>query len=449
MMSWLKALLHSLALRSRDVPPPRASASAVILTVALLIAVWLGTDWLRSGPAPVFSTYALQGVAWLVLAGLAIAAVLARRSLPPTSLGATLPFLALATALGLGLSYVIDTWLRGIWLFVATMVTVVYCIAVVSRGLHIVTARPQPLAVMLAIVVAGVFHWGMERLYVPTSLWATAEEAEEQSYEESWDRAEPLLFSQAERVAASSAHVRRGDPATVDVFFIGFAGYGEQRVFAEEIELASSVVAERYGAGDRRLLLLNDRRDLEGAPLATLSTLRRALRDVAARMDLEQDILFLALSSHGSDDWSLSVSNGALPLTDLSSTQLAALLEESGIKWRIIAISACYAGGFIDALRNPQTIVVAAAAPDRTSFGCSDDRDLTYFGEAFYRDSLPHAASLRDAFDTARHRIAERERLEQVDELSDPRAWFGEALERKLAPLELARRHDGRAPVSN
>jgi len=141
------------------------------------------------------------------------------------------------------------------------------------------------------------------------------------------------------------------------------------------------------------------------------------------------------LSSHGSEDASLSVSNKPLTLKDLTDEELAAALRESGIKWRVIVISACYSGSFIDALRDPNTIVITAAAADRTSFGCSDSRDLTYFGEAFYRDALPEALSLREAFETAAKAISRREHTEGVD-ASNPQAHFGEAIERKLELFE-------------
>jgi len=141
-----------------------------------------------------------------------------------------------------------------------------------------------------------------------------------------------------------------------------------------------------------------------------VSGLKYALRRLGSRMKVDQDVLFLSISSHGADDPAIVVSNSQLPLQDLTDDDLADALRESGIKWRVIIISACYAGGFIDRLRDPQTIVITAAAADRTSFGCSNDRDLTYFGEAFYRDALPGARSLRDAFDTAKAAIAARER---------------------------------------
>jgi hypothetical protein len=111
---------------------------------------------------------------------------------------------------------------------------------------------------------------------------------------------------------------------------------------------------------------------------------------------------------------------------------LSAALQASGIKRRIIVISACHAGAFIPALKNPDSIIITAAAADKTSFGCSDDRDLTYFGEAFYRDALPKAQTLQDAFSQAKAAIALRETQEN-QKSSDPQAYFGSDLERVLA----------------
>lgn len=142
----------------------------------------------------------------------------------------------------------------------------------------------------------------------------------------------------------------------------------------------------------------------------------------------------MSISSHGSEDPSIAVENSDLPLNDVSDEDLADALRESGIRWRVIIISACYAGGFIEALRDPQTIVITAAAADRTSFGCSNDRDLTYFGEAFYRDALPEAKSLREAFETAKAAIAARERAEHITP-SNPQAYFGAKIEAKLAAM--------------
>jgi hypothetical protein len=114
------------------------------------------------------------------------------------------------------------------------------------------------------------------------------------------------------------------------------------------------------------------------------------------------------------------------------------MLRESGIRWRVIVVSACYAGAFVEPLKNDNTIILTAAAEDRTSFGCSDDNDLTYFGEAFYRDALPKAPSLRAAFEAAKAAILKRE-TEEGETPSNPQAYFGKAIEQKLAAMEAAR----------
>ncbi|MES1263459.1 MAG: C13 family peptidase, partial [Peristeroidobacter soli] len=140
----------------------------------------------------------------------------------------------------------------------------------------------------------------------------------------------------------------------------------------------------------------------------------------------------------GAEDATVSISSELAYWRDLGANDLADMLRESGIRYRVIVISACHAGSFIYALGDENTIVLTAAASDRSSFGCSDDNDLTYFGEAFYRDALPKAKSLREAFDNARAAIKERESREGRTP-SNPQAYFGKALEPKLAAMEAAR----------
>lgn len=235
-------------------------------------------------------------------------------------------------------------------------------------------------------------------------------------------------------------------PDAARVFFLGFAGFGEERVFAEEIKLAARQVGERFGSSARTLLLINDRRDLASFPLATHDNLRYALRRLAALMDADRDILFLAVSSHGSQNGMVAVSNTGLPQDiGLSPDTLAKFLREAGIRWKVVVVSACYSGQFVGPLADDHSIVISAAAGDRTSFGCSDDRHLTYFGEAFFRDALPEAPTLRAAFERTREDIRRRERAERVTP-SRPQAHFGELAETRLEALEaqaLCRRMDG------
>ncbi|HEV7392919.1 MAG TPA: C13 family peptidase [Burkholderiales bacterium] len=72
----------------------------------------------------------------------------------------------------------------------------------------------------------------------------------------------------------------------------------------------------------------------------------------------------------------VSPSCSLLWTSGLSASELGKLLKESGIRHKVVVISACYSGGFIDAVRSDHTLVITAARHDRTSFGCSDENEL-------------------------------------------------------------------------
>jgi hypothetical protein len=77
-------------------------------------------------------------------------------------------------------------------------------------------------------------------------------------------------------------------------------------------------------------------------------------------------------------------------------------------------VSACYGGGFIDFLKDEGALVIAAARHDRTSFGCSDENELTYFGRAFFKEALPQARSFEDAFRRSEKIVRELELREGI-----------------------------------
>jgi len=398
----------------------------------LSLGIWLLIDFIRNDAGSEFYAYNLPTIAFIAVGLLGLSWILARRSRPSADfrrvLVVVLAFIPMAIPATIAIQEIEPPQQA-----MTALAFMLYALVYGFRALTALTRQHQPIAIALgAVFVAGIWAFSGSLALEPTFWYAgDANEEPEPSGKDSSAVAESLLFDQAHRIDMAIESIRR--PASVDsaVFFVGFAGVGEQKVFAEEIKLAAQVVGQRYRTGDRSLLLINDRRDLNAHPLATATNLRYALRHIAAKMDVERDVLFLSLSSHGSKNAVFAVSNGDLPLQDISGNELAAALHDSGIKWRVIVISSCYAGGFIGNLREPHTIVVAAAAADKTSFGCSDDRDLTYFGEAFYRDALPQSKSLTTAFDAAKRLVAEREKAEDVD-ASDPQAYFGEVIRQKL-----------------
>ena len=256
----------------------------------------------------------------------------------------------------------------------------------------------------------------------------------------------PELFAgrQAHRIATAIASmpVNHDGPQT---FFVGFAGYGEQTVFRKEEELAQRVLGEHFGVEARSLSLVNDVHDRHSYPLATVENLRYALALLGRRMDPERDVLILMLTSHGSREDGIAVTNDDLVDDDLTPEDLRDALDDAGIRWRIVVASACYAGVFLKPLESETTLILTAADSRHSSFGCADDRDLTYFGEALLKDSLPVSCTLEQAFASAQRIVRERETAEGEPH-SNPQIYVGARMRALLATLEGAPPRVAEAP---
>ena len=432
--SWFRMLLRAWCLRSADAEPRANPLAAIVVLSVFCLGAWMAVDWWQRQPDPEFTVDGIPLLAWYALAVLVLAGLLRWRARPRPPFGAMLVVALGAVPVPLLLVGAVAFYLEQPWVWWAGVAALYLCLFFM-RGLHAVTGRRQRSTALVGVLFVAVFMWSSDAADAIPDVWNPRDgTVPGLTPEEVLAEREEALFEQAGRIDAALESVDRDGTAAPQAFFLGFAGVGDQKVFAQEIGLASRVLGERFNIGDRRLSLLNDQRDLLRAPLASVTALNYALQGMAERMDTGKDVLFLSISSHGSQEPSIAVSNSGFPLTSLTAEDLEDALRESGIEWRVIVISACYAGGFIDALRDPKTIIIAAAAKDRTSFGCSNDSDLTYFGEAFYQDALPGAKSLRDAFEAAKKAIAAREHREH-ETPSNPQAYFGAEIEAKLAAM--------------
>ena len=115
---------------------------------------------------------------------------------------------------------------------------------------------------------------------------------------------------------------------------------------------------------------------------------------------------------------------------ELTPQQVAATLDGEGIKNRVVIVSACFSGIFVPPLANDNSIVITAADAKHTSFGCAPERDWTYFGDAFFHQSLHPGADFENAFDHARVLIHGWEMMDHATP-SNPQGSFGRALRRQ------------------
>ena len=243
---------------------------------------------------------------------------------------------------------------------------------------------------------------------------------------------ETLLGRQPAMVAAATAALAPQTPGHVDLYGLGFAGDGNEATFRNEVEYFGQLLPARFGAKGRTLQLINHPGTVARTPLATLANLRDALAGIGKRMDPEEDVLLLVLTSHGSPDHYLAVEQPPLPLRQVHPADIRDALDDAGIRWRVIVVSACYSGGFIDKLRDPRTLVITAARADRPSFGCGADSEITWFGHAFLTEALNQTTDFREAYTIAARNVRARER-ESGDRPSQPQIWAGAEVDAKLA----------------
>lgn len=247
---------------------------------------------------------------------------------------------------------------------------------------------------------------------------------------------EEVYYRQPEMVRQALAAVKPHRAGETGLYFVGFAGDGSEHEFFNEVRYARNLLDRRFDGAGRSLLLANSYDTVNDLPLANSHNLEAVLHGLAQRMDPQRDVLFLFLSSHGAQDHWLEVSLDPLEMDDLKAEKLKELLDKSGIRNRVIVVSACYSGGFLDVLKDDNTLILTSSRRDHVAYGCGDVTEYTYFGEAYFVKALAHQDSFIGAFDEARNIIAERERAEG-DTPSAPQIHVGRNIETVLRRLKV------------
>lgn len=421
----------------------KADAVQLALLLALQLLMILGTDYAVAEADTAFDAGGFNdygaSVALFLLGGVAVGAVLGSGAkllgllvmLAASALTAFCVHLLIHAAI---LQAPVDSeWalpgLYGAW--------IVWTLSLAYRAVVLRYDCPWP-AALVPVAFFALFNLALAHA-LPSGEFFVAAEAVAEGVDMD---GEDLVYRQPELLEDTIGSLEAGRPGVTDLYFVGFAGDAEQRVFAHEIEYAKDLFDRRFGTAGRSVALVNSPATAGHLALASGHSLYAVLQAVADRMDRDEDILFLFLTSHGSADHRLSVQFPSLPLNDLSAADLKDLLDQSGIRNRVIVVSACYSGGFLDLLKNDDSLILTAASRDHTSFGCSTEAEFTYFGQAYFVEALQHSRSFVDAFDQARIRIEAREKREGK-EPSLPQRHVGAGILSKLRALEA-----GAAPKS-
>ena len=246
---------------------------------------------------------------------------------------------------------------------------------------------------------------------------------------------EQAFYAQQGALERELATVQPQRPGIADVYVLAAGLYAGEDVFMKDVQLVTGVLNERLDTAGRTVTLINNPKTLEQRPIATLTSIREALARLGEIMDDEEDLLVVYLSSHGSEKHELSVDFRPLRLTAIDPQRLKSALDDSGIRWKVIVISACYSGGFVDALKDERTLIITAASADRTSFGCGSESESTYLARALFGEAMKKTRSFETAFEQARGLIEQWERDKGIT-ASQPQIYVGSAVRGKLAQIE-------------
>lgn len=246
-----------------------------------------------------------------------------------------------------------------------------------------------------------------------------------------------LMEAQPELLKAQLANIHPAVTSETHLYGITFAPYKDD-VFKNESMMVADVMAQRFHAEGRIQQLVNNVSTAQTLPWATPLNLHRAINRMAEVMDKDKDVLFIHMTSHGASNGELAARFYPLEVQSLHPAELKTWLDEAGIKNRVISVSACFSGSWIEPLSNDDTLVMTAADADHTSYGCGSRSDLTFFGRAMYDEQLRNQTlSFEHAHQVARKVIDQREKeAGKEDGYSNPQIRVGTRIRAVLDELE-------------
>jgi hypothetical protein len=379
-----------------------------------LLVVWLGMNW-----SPRHVRHDAPTAAWLLLFMLA--------TLPVTLLSGSWNALWVHEHLPVALMTTEMGWIS-------------FGIAIGWIALYVwrITERQQGRRGLAVAILMGVMSWqAAAGLWLRHSAWE--KDFSDAPARPSLTLSQEVFASQEALLAQTLEQIEGESTAAIQVYGLVYAPYA-QDVFLRESALVSDVMRERMDADGRVVKLLNHPSATETTPWATARNLKLAIEEIAKKMRRDRDVLMVYFTSHGGADHRLASSHWPLEVNDLTAAEVRQWLDEAGIRYRALVVSACYSGGWVQPLSDEHTLVMTAADPTHTSYGCGNRSELTFFGRAIFDEELRQTYSLEEAFENAVPRIRQREiDAKKTDGFSNPQIQVGAGFKSHWARWAAAR----------
>jgi hypothetical protein len=206
------------------------------------------------------------------------------------------------------------------------------------------------------------------------------------------------------------------------------AGDNSLKVFDNAINSFRARLLSRQGITATNITRLS----ASAASASHQATLANIVDTIADMHPAPNQACLVYATSHGVEQGGLYLSASNGPLSPLALN--LALTAGCGDAPTIVIVSACFSGQFAaPPMTRPNRIILTAARPDRTSFGCQAGRIYTVYDQCLLT-ALDTAADWHQLHALTKTCVAAEEDREQVLP-SEPQAWFGTAIANLPLPL--------------
>jgi hypothetical protein len=414
----------------------RIDLAQLLLVFAFSTVIDIATDWIHIGSDVRFSWFGAGGELFTIGVLLLVAATQALM-FRQRALALAVPVLALASY---PISQVVhvapyafaayETWAGPTAAAAFEIVMAAWSVAVLVRAVAVALVGRYRAWLALAGGAMLAVPIAFSSLLLPTATWWQARGGSVDSRYPN-PASEPVLAAQQTLLDDALSDLDDETPGRTDVYFVGFLGDGHDDAYRQDMLAARRAMGDRFDMHDRAIALVTSPATQLDTPMATVSHLRETLKEVAAAINPDEDVVMLYLAGPSGSDGSLDVSLPPLELLPLSPATLRTLLDEAGIRWRIIIVSSCHSAAFVGALKNEMTLVLAAGE-DGPQGGCALRNGSTRLGATLFRDAFPRSESLQHAFEAAKAEF-------QRDGAGGAQLFIGSDIEQKMKELDRGR----------
>lgn len=404
-----------------------------LLLITLISAVIdVGTDYVRAGPGASFALSGLYGEVYafgLLLITSVIIAVATRR---PAML-ISVPLIVLAAFPAIQLAHLLPTYVSSaleafpavlggyddflyVWMAIVCLRSVY--VAIEGRGL-----RRWFVALVGGALVYAPILFGP--LISPLDPWWQAADAPPAGGVS--PASEAVLAAQDFLLDHVLDELEESRPGHADLYFVGFAPDSRRDGFRLDVEAAQQVMDEKWDTGRRSVVLVNNSSTVAQHPFATLTYLRKTLNELGDIIDPDEDVVMVYLAGSAGADHALAAVHPPLELVALTPQGLNQLLDAAGIRFRIIVVSSCYAGAWLEPLKDDDSAIVVSSPADVAGTDCRGLAEATRFGKAFFGEGMRRGDSLSAVFKITQDALGTKGAI--------PEMWIGPGIAQRLKGL--------------